>query len=61
MSVDILIEKIKKTNNPSVAGLDPKVEYVPEHIRERAYAEYGKTLRGACEAACGKESAAPIL
>ena len=50
MSVDILIEKIKITNNPSVAGLDPKVEYVPEHIRERAYAEYGKTLRGACEA-----------
>lgn len=50
MSVDTLIEKIKKTNNPSVAGLDPRTEYVPEHIKAKAYAKYGKTLRGACEA-----------
>ena len=48
--IDILIEKIKQKQNPSVAGLDPKVEYVPEYIRKKAYAEYGKTLRGAAEA-----------
>ena len=50
MSVDLLIEKIKEKSNPSVAGLDPRVEYVPEHIREKAYAEYGKNLKGASEA-----------
>lgn len=48
--IDILIEKIKEKQNPSVAGLDPKVEYVPAYIREKAYAEYGKSLRGAAEA-----------
>ena len=50
MSVDLLVEKIKAKNNPSVAGLDPVVSYVPQYIREKAYKEYGKTLRGACEA-----------
>ncbi|MDD6484311.1 MAG: orotidine-5'-phosphate decarboxylase [Clostridiales bacterium] len=50
MSVDLLVEKIKEKDNPSVAGLDPKVEYVPEFIKKRAFKEYGKTLKGACEA-----------
>lgn len=50
MSVDLLVKKIKKKGNPSVAGLDPKIDYVPRYIRERAYAEYGKNLKGACEA-----------
>ena len=48
--IDILVEKIKQKQNPSVAGLDPKVEYVPGFIREKAYREYGKSLRGAAEA-----------
>lgn len=50
MSVDLLVEKIKEKGNPSVAGLDPKIDYVPEYIRQKAYAEYGKNLKGACEA-----------
>lgn len=50
MSVDLLVKKIKNKSNPSVAGLDPKVEYVPLYIREKAYKGYGKTLRGAAEA-----------
>lgn len=50
MSVDLLVEKIKEKNNPSVAGLDPKIEYVPKFIKERSYENYGKNLRGACEA-----------
>ncbi len=50
MSVDNLVKAIKEKGNPSVAGLDPKIEYVPEHIRESAYKEYGKNLKGACEA-----------
>ena len=50
MSVDLLIKKIKEKQNPSVAGLDPVLSYVPEYIRQKAYAEYGKNLKGACEA-----------
>ena len=50
MSVDKLVKAIKEKGNPSVAGLDPKIEYVPEFIREKAYAEYGKNLKGVCEA-----------
>lgn len=50
MSVDLLVKKIKEKGNPSVAGLDPKIDYVPKFMREKAYAEYGKNLKGACEA-----------
>lgn len=50
MSVDLLVEKIKSKGNPSVAGLDPKLDYVPEYIKKKAYAEYGKNLKGASEA-----------
>lgn len=50
MSVDLLVQKIKEKSNPSVAGLDPQVSYVPEYIRNKAYKEYGKNLKGACEA-----------
>lgn len=50
MSVDQLIKKIQEKQNPSVAGLDPQISYVPLYIREKAYQEYGKTLKGATEA-----------
>lgn len=50
MSIDLLVKKIKEKNNPSVAGLDPKIEYVPDFIKQKAYDEYGKNLKGACEA-----------
>lgn len=50
MSVDLLVQKIKEKSNPSVAGLDPKIEYVPQYIMDKAYKEYGKNLKGACEA-----------
>ena len=48
--INKLIEKIKKTNAPIVVGLDPMLNYVPEHIQKRAYAEFGETLEGAAEA-----------
>ena len=50
MSFDALQEKILAVKNPTVAGLDPKPEYVPEHIRKAAYAAHGETLAGAAEA-----------
>lgn len=43
MSIDVLIEKIQKKKNPTVAGLDPRWEYVPAHIQEAAIEKYGKT------------------
>jgi len=48
--IDQLIRKIKETQNPTVVGLDPRLDYIPEHIREKAYDAYGKTLSGAAYA-----------
>ncbi len=33
MIIDKLIEKIDILKNPTVVGLDPKLEYIPEHIK----------------------------
>ena len=35
---------MRKTQNPSVVGLDPKLDYVPEYIKEKKFKKYGKTL-----------------
>ena len=48
--INKLVEKIKKTGAPIVVGLDPMLNYIPEHILNKAYAEYGETLEGAAEA-----------
>lgn len=45
-----LISKIQKTNAPIVVGLDPMLGYIPEHIKTKAFAEFGETLEGAAEA-----------
>lgn len=50
MSFDRLQEKIIAKKNPTVAGLDARIEYVPDHIRKACFAEYGVGLKGACEA-----------
>lgn len=50
MSFDRLIEKIIKTGNPTVVGLDPKLDYVPDFIKEAAFEEKGKDLKGAAYA-----------
>ena len=50
MSMDRLIKKIVEFQNPTVAGLDPKLDYVPEYIKEQAFAQYGNTLEGAAAA-----------
>ena len=48
--INKLIAKIQKTKAPIVIGLDPMLNYVPEHIQKKAFAEYGETLAGAAEA-----------
>lgn len=50
MSLDRLIEKIKETENPSVIGLDPKLDYVPEFIKRKAFEKDGETLKAASKA-----------
>ena len=32
MSIQTLVEKIKEKGNPTVAGLDARLEYIPQHI-----------------------------
>lgn len=48
--INKLVEKIKKTNAPIVVGLDPMLNYIPEHVKKKAFDEYGETLQGAAEA-----------
>ena len=48
--INKLVEKIKKTGAPIVVGLDPMMNFVPEHIKSKAFAEKGETLEGAAEA-----------
>ena len=48
--INKLISKIRKTNAPIVVGLDPMLNYIPEHIQKKAFAEFGETLEGAAEA-----------
>ena len=48
--IDTLIEKIIAKKAPVVVGLDPMLAYVPEHIKEKAFAEHGVTAEGAAEA-----------
>ena len=50
MSFERLQDKIREMKNPTVAGLDPKLEYVPSFIVEEKMKQYGQTLRCAAEA-----------
>ena len=48
--INKLMTKIRKTNAPIVVGLDPMMNYIPEHIQKAAFAKCGETLEGAAEA-----------
>ncbi|MDE5584325.1 MAG: orotidine-5'-phosphate decarboxylase [Ruminococcus sp.] len=50
MSFDRLIERIIELKNPTVVGLDPKLEYVPQYIQRRYMDKDGGTLRAAAKA-----------
>ena len=49
MSIQTLVEKIKEKGNPTVAGLDARLEYIPQHISGRNMMLHGETLRAAAE------------
>ena len=44
-AIDNLIEKIKNLNNPTVIGLDPRYDILPNNIKEK----YSKDIEGACK------------
>ena len=48
--IDILVKEIQKKDNPTVVGLDPRLNFVPTFIKEEAFEKFGKTPRGAAEA-----------
>ena len=48
--INKLVENIKKTNAPIVVGLDPMLNYIPDQVKAKAFAEFGETLEGAAEA-----------
>ncbi len=50
MSFDMLQDKIREMKNPTVAGLDARIEYVPAHIQKNSFEAHGETLAGAADA-----------
>ena len=42
--INKLVENIKKTKAPIVVGLDPMLNYIPEQVQKKAFAEFGETL-----------------
>lgn len=50
MSIQKLVENIKAKGNPTVAGLDARLEYIPDCLTEDLRKEYGNTLEGAANA-----------
>ena len=50
MGMDRLIDKIIEYKNPTVAGLDPKLAFIPEYIREECFAKYADPLEAAAQA-----------
>ena len=48
--VDTLIQKMIEKQNPTVAGLDPQLSYIPDEIKQDAVHRYGRTLEGAAYA-----------
>ena len=48
--INKLVEKIQKTNAPIVVGLDPMLDYVPQHLLTKAFEEFGETTKAVGEA-----------
>ncbi len=48
--INKLVKKIEQLSAPIVVGLDPTLDFVPQHILQRAYEEKGENLTGAAEA-----------
>ncbi len=49
MSIDALQTRIRKFKNPSMLGLDPTPELIPQFLLDEACEQYGKTLQAVSE------------
>lgn len=45
-----LIDEIVKKDAPIVAGLDPMLSFIPDHLKKASFEEYGQTLEGVSDA-----------
>jgi orotidine-5'-phosphate decarboxylase len=50
MFVERLIDRIRELNNPTVAGLDPKLDYIPLYIRNEAASGAATVQKAAADA-----------
>ncbi len=50
MSFDVLQDKIRKMKNPTVAGLDARIDYVPDYIRRECDEQFSDPIQSAVEA-----------
>lgn len=50
MSFNRLIEKIVVKNNPTVVGLDPNLDFIPQFIKDKSLEKFGNTLEAAADA-----------
>ena len=48
--INNLINKIKDTKAPICVGLDPKLDFIPDHIKNKAFEAKGMNLEGAAKA-----------
>ena len=48
--INKLVEKIEKLEAPIVVGLDPMLDFVPNHILQKAFSEKGENIEGVAEA-----------
>src|SRR5665647_3054357 len=47
--IDRLIEKIEIFGNPTVVGLDPTIEMIPDFIKSEMFEKYGKTPKAVAQ------------
>lgn len=50
MSFNRLIENIVNKNNPTVVGLDPNLDFIPQFIKDESIKKFGNTLEAAADA-----------
>lgn len=50
MFVNNLIKGIKEKKSPVVVGLDPRIQLIPDIVKDKYFEKYGKTFKAAAEA-----------
>ncbi len=48
--INKLVKKIENLSAPIVVGLDPMLDYIPQHIIKKAYNDKGETIEGITQA-----------